>query len=203
MMDVWQEENFKKQREELRRDVLRDRDSLSLDERHVKSAALHRRLWDFAPFADANMPFIYVNFRSEVETLALINQGLERGKPVIVPLVAEGNRLIPYRIADPERDLRPGAFAIPEPDPQRCTMVDPASIDIVLLPGSVFDEQGGRLGYGGGYYDRFLVNEAPQALRVGICFDLQMVRAVPLLPHDQRLHALVTETRVLKCPEGH
>jgi len=191
-----------RQRGALRRKVLQARDRLTQAARRTRSAALHGRLWGLAPFAAAEVLFIYVDFRSEVETLALIDQCLAKGKQVIVPLVAEDNQLIPCRLTALD-ELRPGAFGIPEPDPQRCARVAPGTIDLVLLPGSVFDAEGGRLGYGGGYYDRFLVNEAPQALRLGVCFELQLVEALPLLPHDQRLDILVTESRVLRFPPRH
>jgi 5-formyltetrahydrofolate cyclo-ligase len=66
------------------------------------------------------------------------------------------------------------------------------------MPGSVFDLRGGRLGYGGGFYDRFLQTAAPQALRIGLAYDLQVVAAVPLQRHDQQLDYLVTETRTIR-----
>ena len=139
-----------------------------------------------------------MNFRSEVETLSLIQQCLSEGKKVSVPLtVPENSRLIPYNISDPATELRPGYCGIPEPDPMRLQTVSPGEIDVVIVPGSVFDEKGGRLGYGGGYYDRFLSNDAPQALRVGLAFELQVVPEVPTLLHDQQLHYLVTEKRVV------
>jgi 5-formyltetrahydrofolate cyclo-ligase len=77
--------------------------------------------------------------------------------------------------------------------------VDPASIDTVLIPGSVFDVTGGRLGYGGGFYDRFLSNSAPQATRIGLAFSRQLVDRVPMEPHDQYMDFLVTEEQIFDC----
>lgn len=148
-------------------------------------------------FRDADVVFLYVSFRSEVETIPLIEHCLRMGKQVVVPLVAEKSQLLPYRIVSKEHDLAPGAFGILEPVADRCQLVDPRTLQVVLVPGSVFDEHGGRFGYGGGYYDRFLVDMAPQARRIGLAFDLQVVGAIPLAPHDQQLDALVTESRVL------
>ena len=138
-----------------------------------------------------------MNFRSEVETLGMIDQLISQGKRIAVPLtIVGGYRLIPFEIKDPARDLHPGYCSIPEPDPDRLKKVFPSEIDVVILPGSVFDEAGGRLGYGGGYYDRFLAKEAPNACRIGIAFEMQVVEKVPILPHDQIMHYLVTEDRV-------
>ena len=107
-------------------------------------------------------------------------------------------RLDPYLITDPEQQLVSGYCNIPEPDPKKADLFDAARIDVVILPGSVFDAKGGRLGYGGGYYDRFLTDQAPQALKIGIAYEMQLVDEVPLLPHDQRLDYLVTEKRIIR-----
>ena len=182
----------------LRKEILAARDRLPAGERAAKSRAIADRLRALPAFAEARKIFFYVNFRSEVETLPLLRECLARGKEVSVPLtLAAEHRLRAHALADPDRDLVPGYCRIPEPA-RGLPVVDPASLDLVLVPGSVFDDQGGRLGYGGGYYDRFLSGEAPQALRIGLAFDLQVVARVPLAPHDQRLHALVTETRTIQ-----
>ena len=129
----------------------------------------------------------------------MIRQCLVREKIVAVPYTDVKRRaLLSFMIGNPEKDLRPGYCTIPEPDPARATLVPPEKIDIAVIPGSVFDIYGGRLGYGGGYYDRFLVNDAPQALRIGFAFEQQLVDRVPLEPHDQPLDILITEKRTVK-----
>lgn len=188
-----------KERDLLRKKILACRDRLTTEERHQKSRAIANNLWKIEHFSRAKTIFVYVNFKSEVETLALIRQCLAQKIQISVPLtVPEKARLIPYVIHDPELDLRPGYCAIPEPVPERLETIPPRDIEVVILPGSVFDIHGGRLGYGGGYYDRFLEQEAPQALRIGFAYECQVVEALPLLPHDQRLHYLVTEERIVK-----
>ncbi|MDH3921502.1 MAG: 5-formyltetrahydrofolate cyclo-ligase, partial [Desulfobulbaceae bacterium] len=110
---------------------------------------------------------------------------------------ASAVRMIPLLIKDPEQDLVPGYYNIPEPDPKKSLRLEPGEIDAAVIPGSVFDIHGGRLGYGGGYYDRFLLNDAPQAKRIGLAFELQVVDNVPLEPHDQPLDILITEERIV------
>jgi len=186
-------------RKRLRREVLVARDRLSAADRNRKSRLIEENLWQLDEISRAKTLFIYVHFRSEVETLALIRHCIARGKRVGVPLTdVQNSRLLPYVIHDPDQDLQPGYCGIPEPVRGRLSALDPGAIDTVVLPGSVFDEQGGRLGYGGGYYDRFLTKDAPQARRVGIAFEEQIVAQVPLLAHDQRLHVLVTEERIIR-----
>ena len=186
-------------RQSLRKNILAARDALPNPERTAKSNAIARQIWQLDAFAHCRAPFIYVHFRSEVETSELINQCLARHKEVSVPLtLTKTKRLDPYHLTNPEQQLTHGYCNIPEPDPEKADLFDASRIDVVILPGSVFDAKGGRLGYGGGYYDRFLADQAPQALRIGIAYELQLVEAVPLLPHDQRLDYLVTDERIIK-----
>lgn len=185
------------ERKELRRLVLACRDRLPLADRRRKSLAIVDHFWQQPWLAGLHTLFIYVSFRSEVETMPLIRRLLAADKQVAVPLTRTSPpHLEPFLLHDPERDLRPGYYSIPEPDPG-LARIEPAAIEAVILPGSVFDRQGGRLGYGGGYYDRFLA-AAPAALRIGLAFELQVVKAVPLAPHDQRLDLLVTEKGVTR-----
>lgn len=185
----------------LRQETLRRRNGLPLDQRRLKSLAIARAVAALPEVVAAQVIFTYVNFQSEVETMELIRMWLAAGKVVSCPLtVADESRLDAYRITDPERDLHPGYCRIPEPDPSRAPRVKAEEIDVIILPGSCFDEQGGRLGYGGGFYDRFIAQQAPSAIRIGLAFALQVTDRLPLLAHDQRLHALVTEERALYFP---
>lgn len=190
-------DDIQRLRGQLRKRILQARDGLAPQFRQTASLAITERLWNLAPFARARILFTYVNFRSEPDTAPFIRHALAAGKTVTVPYTVVGSHLLACRIEDPALELHPGYCAIPEPDPAVSPPVATAGIDVVLLPGSVFDRQGGRLGYGGGYYDRFLAKDAPQALRIGIAFEQQVVAELPLLPHDVPLHLLVTEERLL------
>ena len=186
------------ERQRLRKQILGARDLMSASERHEKSGSAIQNFWSLPQMKHWSTLFIYVNFRSELETLELIQLCLSQGKRVVVPLVdASAVSMVPLQIQDPEKDLVPGYYGIPEPDPQKSRSVAAREIDAAIIPGSVFDINGGRLGYGGGYYDRFLVNDAPQAKRVGFAFEMQVVENVPVQPHDQPLDILITEKRIV------
>ena len=189
---------MKEDREALRQKILGARDGLSDKVRQAKSMSVMRNFWTLQGMQQWSTLFIYVNFRSEVETLELIKKCINRDIRVAVPLVdASAVRMIPLLIKDPAQDLVPGYFNIPEPDPKKSLRLEPGEIDAAIIPGSVFDIHGGRLGYGGGYYDRFLLTDAPQAKRIGLAFELQVVDKVPLKPHDQPLDILITEKRIV------
>ena len=191
------------ERQMLRNKILGARDLLSASERHEKSSSAIQNFWSLPEMKHWSTLFIYVNFRSELETLELIRLCLSQGKRVAVPLVdASTVSMIPLLIQDPEKDLVSGYYGIPEPDPQKSLRVAAREIDAAVIPGSVFDIQGGRLGYGGGYYDRFLVNDAPQAKRIGLAFEMQVVEKVPVEPHDQPLDILITEKGIVNLPRN-
>ncbi len=161
-------------------------------------------------FQEKNRFFIYCSYRSEVETTLLLNNCLLKGKTVAVPLsVPEQSRLLAVAITDPAQDLFSGFRGIPEPIPSLVErrLLSPESIDVVIVPGVVFARPGYRLGYGGGYYDRFLAQSAPQSYRIGLAFSLQLVDDIPVLPHDIPMDMVISEKEVIRCSrsseEGH
>lgn len=189
-------------RKHLRKERLAERNLLNAEQRRSRSEEIQARLLEQPMIRDAGHLFIYVHFRSEVQTLALIEQCLAQGKTVSVPVtLPDESRLLAVQITDPAKQLEPGCFGIPEPTAERISRasIDPAEIDVVLVPGSVFDPKGGRLGYGGGYYDRFLTRDAPQARRVGLAYALQMLAQVPMQAHDQYMDMIMTEREIYQC----
>ena len=163
---------------QLRKEILAARNQLTQNEIDTKSMAIQHRLLALEQIRNHQSIFVYVSFRSEVATLTLIDALLDSGKTVIVPITrVQEKRLDAIHITNRSADLVPGYCDIPEPKEELCKIreVAPEEIQTILLPGSVFDERGGRFGYGGGYYDRFLA-KVPTAARIGLAFDLQIVK---------------------------
>lgn len=193
------------QRVELRRNMLTWRRQLSVAQRSVMEREVRQRLYALTAVQEATVFFVYCAYRSEVSTSELIDHLLHQGKTVCVPL-SEPTRatMRAVRILDPHHELIPGYMDIPEPDPHLVEerSVSATSLQVAIIPGSVFDRRGFRLGYGGGYYDRFLAQEAPQALRIGLAFALQVVERLPAEPHDMPMDMLVTEREWLSWPRS-
>ena len=191
-----------KNNKQLRNTILGYRDGLTPVEQRKKSEQIINFLMTLREMQQATTLFTYVNFRSEVQTIPFIKYCLTADKTVSVPVthVAE-KKLRAIQLTDVDKDLQAGYCGIPEPGNvlQQTREIDPSSIDMVLLPGSVFDRQGGRLGYGGGYYDRFLVNDAPGAVRVALAYELQLVEKIELQPHDQLMDWIITEETIYSC----
>lgn len=184
----------------MRENILACRNDLSLAKQREFSDKIERKLLLQDVVLKCHVIFVYVSFRSEVQTHTLIQKLLQQGKQVVVPVtVAANKKLIPVIIHN-FNELNPGYCSILEPRPEiRATQqIFGADIDLVLLPGSVFDIRGGRMGYGGGYYDRFLANEAPQSLRIGLAYDLQVVDKIDLQAHDELVDLIVTEKRIIQ-----
>jgi 5-formyltetrahydrofolate cyclo-ligase len=187
---------------DLRKKILARRDALSSKQQNEKSKKIIGSLLNLPEIQKASTIFVYVNFRSEVQTISFIKKCLLAGKRIAVPVTrVTEKKLHPIQITDPGKDLRPGYCNIPEPDEylQQTMAIDPASIEVVIVPGSVFDKRGGRLGYGGGYYDRFLAQAAPQARRLAPAYALQVVDTLSLQPHDQPMDLLITEDNSYFC----
>jgi len=185
---------------ELKKRKLGLRNALSVELQEQYSSRITEQLLQMDLFKQAEIVFVYVDFRSEVKTCDLIKTMFKQGKKVVVPVtLLQEKDLLPVQITNMERDLTPGYASILEPVESIRTVnyVLPETIDIIFLPGSVFDETGGRMGYGGGFYDRFVSQKAPQAHRVGLCYELQMVQKAPLQDHDESMDTIVTEQRIL------
>ena len=183
-----------------RSQILSERDRLSFSTMSYLSKKITNSFRKLEEYKNSRMPLIYVSFRSEVDTHQLIRERLNSGLEVVIPKTDVTNRrLETYLLKDWEKGLRPGAYGILEPDVKVASLIRPSQIDMVVVPGSVFDRQCGRYGYGGGYFDRFLSIEAPQALRIGLAFSLQVLPEIPLKTHDQRMDIIVTENEILRC----
>lgn len=179
-----------------RREGLARRDAES--DREGKSATIAERVRDFNAFRRAQVVCAYVGVRSEVATLPLLEEVWGAGKRVVVPVVA-GDTLALIRIVS-AAELSPAAFDLLEPTAavrQRTDRrVQPAEVDLFLVPGVVFDRRGGRIGYGKGYYDRLLARTRAGAVTLGLAFESQVVHTVPMGPKDVHLQYLATEREV-------
>ena len=179
-------------RGELRARARRIRDAIPAADRVRWSAQVCARARRLLAETDADTLMVYVSFRSEVETTGLMAE-LRRTHRVAAPRVAAAGSMHAMLLGD--QPLVRSPLGIMEP-PATAEVVPPESIDAVLVPGLAFDPEGFRLGYGGGYYDRFLACCA-RALRVGLAFEAQMVDSVRPHGRDEPLHHIVTERRVI------
>ena len=172
------------------------RDGLTASEIEKRSAVIVKTVMTVPGWQEAEVIALYASFRSEVRTGSLASVAWELGKIVCFPRVKQlGGEFIFQRIQQLDQ-LTPGTWGIPEP-PQSADVVEIEAIDVIVVPGLAFDHERARLGYGGGYYDRALVRLRPDALKVGLAFEAQIVPTLSTQPHDIEMDCVVTEERVI------
>jgi 5-formyltetrahydrofolate cyclo-ligase len=176
----------------LREEVLARREAIDATAREAMSKTILDRIAALDAFDAATTVLAYAGFGAELQTDGFMHTVLGRGKTLILPRV-EGGALGLYAVQDLQRELVPGTWGIRQPDPQTCERVEPSRVDFVLAPGVAFDARGGRLGYGGGFYDRLLSGLHPRPALVAGAFEIQVVERVPVDETDVRVDEVVTE----------
>jgi 5-formyltetrahydrofolate cyclo-ligase len=196
-------EQLKEKKRGLRRRILALRDALTFEERKKKSQAIKSLLFQLPEFLNARTVMFFISFRSEVLTEEMIKETIARKKKVVVPVTdRENHRLIPSELRDYDRDLVTSTYGIPEPKREKIKEVNVDEPDLIIAPGSVFDEKGRRIGYGGGYYDRLLRHLKGEKKVVALAFELQLVDEVPFSPErDIPVDIIITEKRVIRCQQ--
>lgn len=187
------------QKDRLRQSVLQKRMALSPAAVTEKSNRIINKILTWSEYLKADTIMTYLDFRNEVQTERLVLHSMEVGKQVVVTATeTKERRLIPSLIQRYPEGLHIGRWGIREPQPQFMRPIALAEIDLVLVPGVAFDLQGNRLGYGGGYYDRFLARLWPEVVFAALAFELQVQTQVYAAPHDIPIHYLITEERLIK-----
>ncbi len=186
-------------RQQLRDEARHARQALT--DRPQRSHRISQRLFATPEFAAARSVLFYVDVRTEVQTKTALAAAAALGKRIAVPFCVE-DRLQLFQWQS-ESDLAPGTFGILEPRLELRQEIGrnvlPSEIDLVLVPGLVFDLTGERLGYGRGFYDRLLAELTDTTVRIGLAFDCQVLETLPREEHDQPVDWLVTESRTIRC----
>jgi 5,10-methenyltetrahydrofolate synthetase len=171
----------------LRADMKQKRDGINQEERKRWSGAICRNLQNQPAFRKAETVCFYYPLGSEVNLLPLAQTTLDLGKQVAFPRV-EGSEMAFYRVLSLE-GFAQGAFHVLEPV-SSARVCEPEML--VFVPGLAFDEQGSRMGYGKGYYDRYFA-KVSHCLKIGVCYKMQLVAQVPCEDCDIHMDAVVTE----------
>lgn len=183
----------------IRRESIAKRLALSPEEVRLKSHKITQKILALPEFSKAKTIMVYIAFRNEVDTQEIIQEALAQGKRIVVPVSRrQEHKIIPAEIRNYPADLQVGTYGILEPKPEAFYPVDPTEIDLVLIPGVAFDERGYRLGYGAGYYDRFLRLLRPDVMTAALAYELQILSDVYPESHDQKVGLIITEERIIK-----
>lgn len=169
----------------IRKEIRNKLDNQNNTQRLRKSRLIKDKLFKLAEFKRARRLMFYIATPEEVETRFMISDAQKLGKEIAVPtILMREKRMIASLIKDLKTETCSGPYGIMQPKRECIRQVPGETIDLAVVPGLAFDEQGHRLGRGGGYYDRFLANLPPGAARIGLAFNFQVLKDVPVLSHD-------------------
>ena len=187
-------------KERVRKETLELRKAISTEELVKKSKDVAEKLFSTELYKNANTIMAYVDFRNEVKTEKIIKTAIADGKRIVIPIsVIATRQLILSEIINYDIELESGAYGILEPRADYIREVDPSLVDLVLVPGVAFDERGFRIGYGGGYYDRFLDRVRPETAKIALAVEVQMVEYAFEDSHDIAVDMIITEDKIVHC----
>ena len=188
-------DRLKRAKRALRREILGRRDALGQAHRAAASRAIADRVAVLDEARGGGTAMVFWSFGSELDTEPLIDRWLDEGKTVALPRI-EGSEVVPVAYVRGSATSET-SFGAMEPVDGR--VLDPAELDLVIVPGVAFDRSCNRVGYGAGYYDRLLGRTRPDAPAVAVAFAMQVVPEVPAGPTDRRVDAIVTEAEIIRC----
>lgn len=200
-------QNITDEKRRIRKNVLALRDAMMPAVREEKSSRIIKRLFKTEAYRRANVILAYVNYQSEVITTALIKHSLADRKLVFAPKVA-GDDMYFYRITG-MNCLEEGYRGILEPSGNEIfkekIFFENSKNILMIMPGSVFDEKRHRIGYGKGFYDRYLMRMEELGITihtVALCFECQMLQNIPYGIHDRKPDFVLTEKRLIGVKEN-
>ena len=180
----------------LRRKFLAERASVPISERDRISRELIEKFLATETYREAKILMAYASLPDELQLNELFAACFADKKILAIPLIIGKGEMRAVKVPDFE-SLEIGAFNIVTVKKARRTFIEPAQIDCVIVPGAAFDKSGGRLGLGGGYYDRFLP-QAVNAKKIALAYDFQVVETLPLESHDAKVDIVLTENKVFE-----
>ncbi|UJF34255.1 5-formyltetrahydrofolate cyclo-ligase [Paenibacillus hexagrammi] len=203
--------NIRERKIELRKVMEEKRASINAEERIEKEQRINERLIRICTdkllasgqAAESAAPSLltYMPFRSEPDVTPLMRWCWSQGIRTLLPRVVPDTKTMDLHIVQSENDLETGSYHIREPYKDSPVERNLAAVSMILVPGLAFDTEFGRLGYGGGYYDRFMQLFAAQGLprppAIAAAFDIQLIPQVPSSWHDFRVDGIVTESKEL------
>lgn len=181
-------------KKELRAQLLDTRKNISEEDRHKKSKIIIDKLMSTVEYKNANTIMAFASFGTEVETHDFIKTALASGKRIILPISIKEDRSLFLQEIKSFDELKPSTYGILEPEKK--VNFEKKALDLVIVPGVAFDHRGFRMGYGGGYYDRFLASLNKRTKIVAISFEELYVYRVIISRFDMKVPVLITDRKI-------
>ncbi|MDV6377905.1 5-formyltetrahydrofolate cyclo-ligase [Sporosarcina sp. GW1-11] len=183
-----------------RNQVLKQLHQLTPSDHEQKSAMIHEKFLASDEFKNARTIGITLSRFPEVATHHLIEIAWQAGKRIAIPKCIAATREMDFRLIDSFHQTETVYMDLLEPRVDSTTSVAPEEIDLQIVPGVVYSEQGYRIGFGGGYYDRYLVDYPFQ--KVSLAFERQITDTIEKESHDVPVSYIFTEERIIDCQKA-
>ncbi len=183
-------------KKELRKKAREMRRSMSPESKRLLDRKIKNKLLNLWALREAATVLCYVSTEIEVDTRELITELLKMGKRVAVPRCEGGKSVMNFYYIDSLDELSPGSFDVLEPDPQKSLMAQKPENSVCIVPAFMFDRAGFRLGYGKGYYDRYLSNYEGTA--IGICYSDNLQQELFKGKYDRAVDLVVTDREIVR-----
>ncbi|MGG7142133.1 5-formyltetrahydrofolate cyclo-ligase [Clostridium nigeriense] len=187
----------KENKKDLRNKILSIRDLLNIEEKDIMDNKILNELISTDLYKKAKSIFIYLSFGSEIDTNKIINKALEDKKEVYIPKIYKFDKSMKAIRLNSFKDLKKNTMGILEPIDDS-NFIEKENIDLIIVPGVVFDFKGNRIGYGGGYYDRYLEPIKEFKNKMVLAYDLQIVDFIEQEDHDVTFDYIITNTKFRK-----
>lgn len=182
----------------LRKNMLHKRRNMNTQNINSFSNKIMSTIMGLPQFKNSKNIMLYISFNNEVDTHPLATWCLANGKTVIAPYCLQNQRkIIPFEINNLTNDLTKSTFGVMEPKHNILKQAIMCDIDLIIVPGVIFDIHGNRIGFGAGYYDRFLSNKTKTTTIIGIAYDYQIIDSVPTDKYDIPMDFIITEKRII------
>lgn len=183
----------------IRQRLLKQRSGLTGWDVDSRSSDIVQAVLGLEQWQEAQEVLLYWPIRNEVDVRPLLSDAWEGGKKLFMPCCRRDEPgIMDFGVVRAEHDLLSGSFGIKEPCRQKCEFIDAVSPDVVIVPGVGFDRNGYRIGFGGGYYDRFLARPQKEGfLAVGVCYSFQLVEGFQIEPWDQSMGLVCTDKEMI------
>jgi len=187
----------KEEKKILRNKILEIRDSLNNNEKELMDNKIFNELINTDLYKRAINIFIYISFSNEINTRNIIEKAFEDKKNVFIPKVYKDDKLMKAVKLNSIDELKKNSMGILEPIDDS-NYIEKENIDLIVVPGVVFDKECNRVGYGGGYYDRYLKDIKSKENKIALAYDLQIVDKIESEVHDIKVDYIITNTRALR-----
>ncbi|MDR5586229.1 MULTISPECIES: 5-formyltetrahydrofolate cyclo-ligase [Clostridium] len=190
--------NISEEKKELRKKILKIRKEMDINKKRNFDNIIHNKFLKSKFYSQCRNIFVYISYDSEIDTKTIIRKALEDGKNIYVPRTNYNTKLMEAVKISSLENLIKDKHGILQPT-ESGLAVELEEIDLIIMPGVAFDNNGGRMGYGGGFYDRYMSKCSKNIQKISLAYDFQILDNVPMDSHDTRVNSIITENKEIVC----